>query len=244
MPADFPSTVALRYPVVQTVSVPVDVVEFLDGTEQRWREAEFLQAFELTFPDVPIGELADLRTFWMTVKGAFDSGWTFTFEGTDYDDMALEADELTETESARAEKVTVSVKMRQTVRHGAYADTAVAVYPALYGSVVVAQRPFTERPRWQTTRNDLASGARFAWADWAAPKAGWTIEYPCLTAGELAARLSFFVAMGGRYRGFSFKDPNTGVTHAHCRMDADAIAVRWLGAGQCAVTISIAEYFV
>jgi hypothetical protein len=242
MPAAFPSTVVMRYPVTQTLTAPVDVVEFLDGTEQRWRDGEFLQAFELTFPDVPIAELADLRTFWLTVKGACDSGWTFAFQGTSYADMALEADDLTEVESAYAEKITVSIKMRQTAVHGPYTGAPPAAYPALYGTVV-AQRPFTTRPRWQTTRNDLASGARYAWAEWGAVKAAWTMEHPCLMAAELAARLAFFVAVGGRYRGFSFTDPNTGVTHAHCRLDADALAVKWLGAGQCAVTVAITEYF-
>jgi hypothetical protein len=238
----FPSTLVLRYPVTQTLTAPVDVAEFLDGTEQRCRTGEFLQSFELSFPDVPITELASLRTFWATVKGAFDSGWTFAFQGTNYANMALEADDLTEVESGRPEKVTVGVKMRQTLTAGGYAGTPPAAFPSLYGAVV-AQRPFTTRPQFRTTRNDLANGARFAWAEWGTPKAAWTIEYSCLTASELASRLSCFVALGGRYRGFAFTDPNTGVTHAHCRLDADALAMRWVGAGQCSVTVSIAEYF-
>jgi hypothetical protein len=241
--ATFPSTLRLRYPVTQTLTAPVDVAEFLDGTEQRFRDGEFLQAFDLSFPDVPIAELADLRTFWLSVKGAFDSGWSFTFQGASYADMALESDDLTETESAHAEKVTVSVKMRQTVRHGAYNDTGAAVFPPLYGAVV-AQRPFTTRPQFRTTRNDLPNGARYAWAEWGTPRAAWNIEYQCLKATELASRLSFFIAMGGRLRGFEFTDPNTGVSHAHCRLDSDALAIRWVGAGQCAVTMAITEYFV
>ncbi len=242
MPATFPTTVALRYPVTQTVAIPVDVAEFLDGTEQRWRTADGLQGFELTFPDVPLADLADLRTFWNTVKGRFDSGFSFTFQGTSYADLGLEADDFTEVE-AKAEKTSVTVKMRQTVTHGTYTGTPVAAYPALYGAVV-GQRPFTAKPKWLTTRNDLASGPRYAWAERTAAKWAWTIEHPCLTAAELAARLAFFIAQGGKLRGFSFTDPNTGVTHANCRLDMDSLAVRWLGAGQCSVTVEIAEYLV
>jgi hypothetical protein len=241
MSATFPRSLVLRYPVTQTVTAPVDVVEFLDGSEQRWREGDFLQAFELTFSDVPIGELAALRTFWTTVKGAFDGGNTFGFQGVDYPDMVLESDDLTEVESTAAEKVTVTVKLRQTAPHGAYSGAAPATYPPLYGAVV-AQRPLTTRPRWCTTRNDLASGARYSWAEWPAPRAAWTLEYPCLTATELATRLAFFVAVAGRYRSFSFADPATGTLHSPCRLDSDALPIRWLGAGQCAVTLSVTEY--
>ena len=242
MPASFPSTVVLRYPVTQTLAMPVDVVEFLDGTEQRWRTADALQGFELTFPDVPIADLADLRTFWNTVKGCFDSGFGFTFQGAAYADLGMEADELTEVET-RAEKTTVSVKLRQTVAHGTYTGTPASSYPALYGSVM-GQRPFTAKPKWLTTRNDLASGPRVAWSEWSQAKAAWTIEHPCLTATELAARLAFFIAQGGKLRPFSFTDPNTGTTHANCRLNMDTLAVRWIGAGQCSVTVELAEFFV
>jgi hypothetical protein len=239
-PVIFP-TIPLRMPVTRTLSVPVRVIPFLDGSEQRWADGDPLNAFDLTFANVQPEDITALETLIDTVKGAFDATWSFVApDGVTYPHLGLEQDDLTAVESSIAERFTVSIKMRQVARDGAYADTATAVYPALPNGCYT-QRPFTRARSWLTTRNDLASGSRVSWTERAAARRSWICEYPVLTWTELQGRLSFYVAMRGKLRTFTLRDPETGDDIENCRFDSDAIAIRCLGAGQWATSLPVTE---
>jgi hypothetical protein len=243
-PVVFPTNVPLRMPIERKLSMPVRVIEFLDGTEQRWAAGDPLNAFTITFGDVPASEFAAVQNWFDTVKGAFDTTWSFTdADGTVYPDMACEADELAGVENAKATKFSFSVKMRQVVSSGSYAGTPSATYPALYAGVYT-QRPFTQGGKWLTTRNDLPSGPRYAWSEWAAKKRYWVCDYPCLTLAELQGRLAFFMSRRGRLVSFTFHDPQANADVPNCRFDTDDFTARNLGAGQWAVTLPICEVFV
>lgn len=239
----FPSSVVLRTPVVRTLAMPTRVVEFLDGSEQRWVEGDPLNAFALEFQNASAAEVTAVENWFASVKGAFDTTWSFTsVDGVTYPDMALEHDELPLVERAAA-RFGFSVKMRQVAPDGDYSATADPVYPALPNGVYT-QRPFTRNTRFRTVRNDLDSGPRYARYEWGTPKRAWICDYPVLTLAELEGRLAFFIAMRGRYRGFEFHDPELDDDFANCRFDTDQFVARALGAGQWAVTLPVAEFTV
>jgi phage-related protein len=227
-------------PATQTVTMQTEVVTFLDDSEQRWRSGDPLAAWDLTFSDITWADTQLLLNFFSTVKGAYQTPWTFPFIGTNYTGMAFELDAFEAVEN-QAQLWTVSMRFRQTVKSIAIPGGIVAVYPAL-STGVVTQRPFTSRSKFLTTRNDMPTGARYSWAERAAALMSWTCEYSAITPAELGTYLNFFLAMGGRYKQFSFTDPNDNSVHAHCRHDMDGFAAKYLGAGQCAVTMQIAEF--
>lgn len=240
--AVFPTTVPLRVPAARTLTIPTDVVEFLDGSEQRWRSGPPLNAFSLTFTDVPSANLTDMRTFLNTMKGAYDSTWSITWvDGNSYTNMALELDDLPAVASKSNTRFSFTVKMRQTAPQ-TYTATASAVYPALPNGIYT-QRPYTLNTRFLTTRNDLPSGPRYSYYEWPSGHGAFLASYPTITLTELLNRLNFFVAMGGRYTMFSFTDPVTSAVHPHCRFDTDDFACQCLGAGIWSVSLPIVEFF-
>lgn len=237
----FPSTVPLRAPLERRLSMPVRVIEFLNGTEQRWAAGMPLNAFTLQFKDVAAADLAAVQGWFDTIKGAFDATWSFVdADGTTYPYMAADDDALSGAESSVA-KWSFSVKLRQVAPSGSYAGAGGAAYPALYAGVYT-QMPFTQGGKWCTTRNDLASGPRYGWAEWTAKRRTWVCSYPAITLAELQSRLAFFMAMRGRLGTFTFHDPQAGVDVPHCRFDTDEFAAQNLGAGQWAVTLPITEF--
>ncbi len=240
----FPTSVRLRSPIERKLSMPTRVIEFLDGTEQRWTSADPLNAFTIQFQDVPAADLVLVQTWWDTIKGAFDSTWSFVdVDGTTYPNMAAESDELAGIEDGRPSLFSFSVKMRQVAASGTYTGTPASSYPALY-SGVYTQRPFTQGEKWLTTRNDMESGARYAWAEWPAKKRFWIASYPAITLAEMQSRLAFFMAKRGRLNSFTFHDPQANVDVSNCRFDTDDFVAKNLGAGLWAVTLPITEFFV
>lgn len=241
MPAlSFPN-VTLRMPVARTLTGGVRVITFLDGSEQRFAVRPWLNSFRLVFADVPASDVTAIEGFVDTVKGAFDTTWEFTGpDGVVYPGMALEQDELIAEEAAEG-RWSVSVAMRQVAQAGSYADTAAAVYPALANGCYT-QFPWQRSRAWMTTKNDLASGARVAWAERDAALRAWRCSYPVLTATELATRVSFFVAMRGPLRAFTMHDAQTGGNVTNCRFGSDALEVRCVGAGQWATDLVVREF--
>lgn len=241
MPASFPN-VTLPMPLTRRIGAAGEVVEFLDGTEQRWVSGDVLNDFEVRFADVPAADFVALANFWATVKGAFDATWSFTdADGTTYPHMGFDQDELAAAENAKPGRYSLTLKLRQTAKGAAYPGVYAAAYPALPNGCYT-QLPYTATARWLTTRNDLASGARYAWSEYGSARGLWLCSYPVLTLTELQGRLNCFLGAQGRRRGFSFTDPNDGSVHVKCRFDQDVIEVVNVGAGQWSTSLRIAEY--
>ena len=115
----FPTAVPLRMPLARKLSMPTRVIEFLDGSEQRWAAGDPLNAFTVTFADVPAAELAAVQSWWNTIKGAFDATWSFVdADGTTYPHMAAEGDELAGVESARAMPGIAQAIVTARIAHG------------------------------------------------------------------------------------------------------------------------------
>lgn len=94
-----------RYPVTQRTCALTEVIEFVNGSEQRWRKRAKLRQFDLVYTNVNSYDLGVMLDFFISKKGPFvDNGLTNTFtvpaplgEPTDY--CAFAQDDFTETET-------------------------------------------------------------------------------------------------------------------------------------------------
>src|ERR1041385_2487790 len=85
-----------QYPLTTTLAFQNQTLTFLDGTQQRYRDAgEVRMRWEIRLTDLDEGELASMEEFFLANQGAFGS---FTFidprDGTVYDDCSLQTDGL------------------------------------------------------------------------------------------------------------------------------------------------------
>jgi hypothetical protein len=238
MPETFPTSVRLQYPLTRTVSSPTRVVEFLDGSEQRWRSGDVLNSFSIQWNGLRAADLAPIRQWFATIKGAYDSTWSFVLGGETFPDMALEDDTLAVVEN-QAKRLSVSLKFRQTAASGTWSARD-ARYPAIRQGVIT-QFPYTGTSSFLTTRNDLETGPRYAYYERATPRRGWKCSYSVIAPAELLTLMQFFVAMGGRFGSFTFTDPDSKTEYTECRFDQDAFEVSYQGRCRCSLTLTIVQ---
>lgn len=238
MPSTFPSFargVVWLTPAARGLAAPTRVLQFLNDQEQRWRSADYQESWNLTYADLLFSEVTAIRNFFETVKGAYDTTWTFPFESTNYTLMCFDQDEFTAEETSPM-RWTVSLKIRQTAKSATYASGVTATVPS------TCQLPFMQKARFRTVRNDLASGARYTRYQLGTPLNAWNLSFSVLTATEFGSFLNLFVSVGGRYGTIQFTDPQTGTVYPHCRFDTDVFEGRYVGALQYAVNLPIAEF--
>ena len=100
--ASFPtlfSGVVSLYPLTQGSRIPVQILQFSDFSEQRFKQSAELARFTLTLDDLSATDKATVVTFFETAKGSFDATWDITVSGNTYSYMAFASDELQCTES-------------------------------------------------------------------------------------------------------------------------------------------------
>src|SRR5438309_5966762 len=116
MPSVFPTFVRGNVwlaPATRAISAPTRVVQFLNDKEQRWRSADIQESWTLTYSNLLYTEIQAIQNFFLTVKGAYDTTWTFPFEGTSFTLMCFDQDDFTAVESQHG-RWSVSLKIRQT----------------------------------------------------------------------------------------------------------------------------------
>jgi hypothetical protein len=235
----FPSTVPLRYPLQRTVRVASRVAEFLDGSEQRFRAGPVLNAFSFTLANIPIEQVDDVRDWFLAAKGAYDTTLTLAVGAATFPNMCLESDELAVTEE-QPTRFSLSLAMRQVAPSGSW-PSVTAVFPGISGGRLV-QRPWSGKDRFLTTRNDLASGARYSYYERGTPLRAWDAAYSCITVANLTTLMEFFVGMGGKLGAFEMTDPETLDTFSNCRFDTDEFRATYVDAGHCSVSLPIVEF--
>lgn len=233
----FPS-LPLRYPYSRQVRVGSQVLEFLDGSEQRWQTTQVLNHFQVQLQNLSWDDLQPLRDWFDTNKGAFQE-WDFTIDGETFPHMVLEGDVLALTEDQLPELFSAALTMRQTATSGTWPNVP-ATYPTINAGVIT-QRPFSSSRAYLTVRNDLPSGKRLSYAERSTPKLSWVCSYPAITTAELIPLLQFVVARGGRTKHFSFQDPETLVVYESCRIDQDGVQVEYRGPNECSTVLSVRE---
>lgn len=221
------------------------VNRYRSGKEQRWAVSGLLNSFRLPYNGIKWVDLAAIRDFIITQKGAFDSTWKLhtldpssrTFR--DYNNLGFDSDEFSYTENEIG-RYTTTVSASQTI-----GETVVlvgqTVYPTINGNVRV-QLPFVTSLSYQTDRNDLDSGKRISYAAWAAPLRRWQLEYPVIDDNELKVLVDFYIGQGGPVLPFSFQDPNTGVVHANCRYGYAPLVITRVSTGINRVSLTLEEF--
>ena len=86
-------------PMVRERRYRTEVVEFLDGSAQRWAGQEGLAGFQLQFSNLEGYDAANVIEFFRAMKGKFDGTWDLTLAGTLYSNLAFDQDELAATET-------------------------------------------------------------------------------------------------------------------------------------------------
>ena len=84
-----------QYPVTRELRLQNQAVRFVDGTQQRYRDAKGVKLRWLVRLDLlDEGELAAVEEFFGTQQGAYAT-FTFTdpWDGNEYEDCRLESDE-------------------------------------------------------------------------------------------------------------------------------------------------------
>ena len=102
-----------QYPLTTTLAFHNQTLTFVDGTQQRYRDAAAARMrWEIRLTDLDDSELAAIEEFVLAAQGAFGSfSFTDPRDGKVYDDCSLEADGLqTETiaEMRGATSITVT----------------------------------------------------------------------------------------------------------------------------------------
>lgn len=85
-----------QYPATKVLRFQNQKLRFLDGTEQRYRDAAGpLHRWQISLTQLDEGELAALEAFFAANQGAF-AGFAFTdpWDGTVYPNCSLASDEL------------------------------------------------------------------------------------------------------------------------------------------------------
>lgn len=230
------------YPVTRAIVAPTAIIRFGNDTEQRWRRMRILNAWTFQYTGISAADLATLKTFFVTQKGAFDKSWVLPFNGTSFTAMTFDQDDFTYVETAEAiNRFSLSLRCRQVATSGTYASGASAVFPSIRAGVKT-QLPFTTSFHFETVKGDMDTGQRHSYANRTAPLGAWTLDFSAITESELNTLIDFFTSMGGSYKEFSFTDPTTGVTHSKCRFSSDELSFRYISAAVRSLSLQIEEY--
>jgi hypothetical protein len=85
-----------QYPATKVLRFQNQVLRFLDGTEQRYRDcAGALHTWKIRLDQLDEGEMAALEEFFVSSQGAFGPfAFTDPWDGRSYADCSLDMDEM------------------------------------------------------------------------------------------------------------------------------------------------------
>jgi phage-related protein len=94
-----------QYPAGQTIRFQNQILRFLDGTDQRYRDTRgSSHTWEIRLQKLTEGELAAIDAFFLEMSGSFGSFlFTDPWDGTVYPNCSLSADSLTVTSIAETQ---------------------------------------------------------------------------------------------------------------------------------------------
>lgn len=92
-PTPFAGQAAL-YPVTAAKRYPVMIVQFDDGTEQRYRQSAAVSRFNLVLGQITKEEKDAIVSFFNDCKGSFDATWNLVLGADTYNHMAFASDEI------------------------------------------------------------------------------------------------------------------------------------------------------
>lgn len=263
------------YPLTRGTLLTVAVQKFITGSEQRFKRHAPLEQFQLDYSGLYVVDRDALAAFYFAVLGAYNDTWQFTMPGilspgtvpanpwvasspSVWTTCTFVEDTFSSVESGPG-LYDVSFRFRQVQKGGQPLSLLRAVdlltFPLL-GTGATAQRPYTRTVRYHTEFNDNPTGQKYAWSFYDSdmvnyPTRGllsWTLPYPSIEDWELTAIEAFFVAMNGRWKTFSFTDPDyidpitmQPITYTGVRFDQDTFTYKYLDMNHASTTIHLIE---
>lgn len=110
-----------------------------------------------------------------------------------------------------------------------------------FPSTVGHQLPFAAKLRATTGKVQMPAGHEYAYYHDANALHSWDLEWPVLTAAEVATLRTFFDSMGGGWDAFTFTDPDTSTAYTKCRFDGD-FELTYNADDTYSLKLSIAEF--
>lgn len=229
------------YPVTRAARSMTREIRFANDSRQAWLTQNFMNSFEMEYEGITQADRNALRDFWDLQKGAFDKSWTFPFDGANYADCQFEDDEFAYSEQPTAlGRYSLSLKFRQVKKHAAMTFSAPA-FPEI-STGVKTQLPYSVIRSYRTLKADTDAGFAYTHALRATPLHRFVLSFGAITATEAGTLLTHFLACGGRYRSFSFTDPDSATTYTNCCYAQDRLEIRHISANVRATQIEIEQY--
>ena len=206
--ANFPilkTAAVAQYPATRYVLYRNQTVRFVDGTEQRYRDASGpLHRWGIRLSELDDSEIAAVEEFFAANQGAFGSfAFTDPWDGQVYSNCSLAGDslDLQALTEMRGSASLVVVENR---------GSAMLVYPQL-ATGAMTQFPVRKQRRRRTVVNTAVDGTSIKLADPNGEVTEWQLAYSDLSDTELSALEQFFAAAEGTLNGFVFLDPTSNL---------------------------------
>lgn len=201
----------------------------------------YMNSWEMAYDALEWDDLEILRDFWDTQKGSFDKSWSIPFDGTTYAACQFENDDFSYVESDFFKRYSLALKFRQVKAQGTALSAVTAVYPEISTGIITGT-PFATTRGYKTLQVENDAGFPYTYAQRPTPLHSWALPYPAIKPDEAATLQAFFLAMGGRYKQFSFTDPVTGLTHTKVCFAQDRLEVRHLSKNVRSTNVELVEY--
>ena len=244
------SGAAALYPLTRHLEYLTVVQQYTAGNEMRWKKRAPLTRLVLQYIDLLAADKTSIEGFFNSQKGQFDTTWSVTLPApisATYSNLSFE-DDVIRFEERKPRLYSTTLRVRQ-VQNRAFATPSVsAVFPAIV-SGVKSQLPDVRIRKFVTSKNDMASGGRYVW-DWyggglsglpTGALMSWELNFPTIQDADVAILEQFFKSNNGRWRTFSFTDPDDASVHTKCRFAGDTFEVKYVGPAHNSVTLVIEE---
>ncbi len=226
------------YPCTQTLSFLTEVCEFRDGSSQRWarRPGGCIVTWDFPYERISKTKKDAIKTAVLAAKGQQSTSISLSVAGITFPTMSLASDTFQVTE-----KVTTLYGMTlRFVGTAAQALTAGSggAFPAL-ASGAASQLPFSQGHRWATEEKTVDSGSKYTYAFWSAQLQQWQLGFTSISDADLAAIMQHFVWAQGRYRAFTFTDPEDSTAYTKAHYASDDLVITYNGPNQTSLTVSL-----
>ncbi len=251
------TTRQILYPFTRTIEFVTRVNVAANQAEQRYLVRGPLTMLSLPYSELLKADETAQELWFRNARGMFDKTITVTLDTVTYGDLALQQDTFQTTIKQKFFYDT-QILLKQEKNPSWVPSPAPSAYP-LFSVGARAQYPYTRVLRFATIVNDMETGNRYSLSTIGGPFSNfptdalhsWEIQYPLLTDVDLAVLEPFFMACMGRYRHFAFTDPDTGIVYPNCRLDQDALAIRYIsarpgnaGGHLVSTSVKLTEFFV
>lgn len=249
-----------HYPLRRNVTFQTGLVQFVNGSEQRWKERGTQNEFTLEYQDLHVTDKQSLNSFVAQI-GAGEGLFHFDmFSGAGmrwgYSYCRLIDDSFTWTQEHEG-GWNGTIRFRQYGVDGGVGGGAItfpAVGPVTPGNIYpssLAAFPFVKTDRYLIDKSENPLGVRTAYLYTNKGLSNfpnralhsWDISFPALNNHDASLIEQHFITMGGRYQVFAWTDPSEGRTYNRVRYDTDVLEIVHLGMDLNSVHYRLTEVF-